>query len=83
MTIEPQGLSASACRDARTLLDLTQGELASAAEISVSTVLRCERGERVSDYASKQILAALEARGATFISARAFEQVGGVRLEEC
>lgn len=60
-------LSASVCRDARCFLGLTQEELAAAAEISVSTVRRCERGEKISDYASKQILAALEAQGATFI----------------
>ena len=78
MTIEPQALSASACRDDRTLLDLTQEELASAASISVSTLRRCERGEPVSDYARKQILAVLEARGATFIGAKALQQVGSV-----
>ena len=79
MTIEPQALSASACRAARNLLDLTQEELASAANISVSTLRRCERGEPVSDYARKQIVAALEAQGATFIGGKAVEQLGRTR----
>jgi DNA-binding transcriptional regulator YiaG len=57
-------LTSSMCRDARALLDITQEELAKAAAISVSTVRRCERGEAISEYAAKQIIAALEARGA-------------------
>lgn len=82
MTIEPQALSASACRDARTLLDLTQEELASAASISVSTLRRFERGEPVSDYARKQIVAALEARGVTLIGTRVLEQAGSLPRAE-
>ena len=50
-----------------------------AAHISVSTLRRCERGEPVSDYARKQIIAALEAQGATFIGGKAVEQLGGTR----
>lgn len=60
-------LSASVCRDARGLLQLTQEDLAQAAGISVSTVRRCERGETISDYAGKRIVAALEERGATLV----------------
>ena len=67
MNIAQIALSASVCRDARTFLSLTQEELASVAEISVSTVRRYERGDQVSDYASKRIIAALKAHGATFI----------------
>lgn len=63
-------LSASVCRDARNFLDLTQEELAAAAEVSVSTVRRCERGDQISAYAGKQILAALEAKGAIFVGGR-------------
>lgn len=52
------------CRDARDLIPLTQEELASAAEISASTLRRLERGEAISDYAARRIVAALEAEGA-------------------
>lgn len=68
-------LTSSICRDARALLDITQDELAKAAEISVSTIRRCERSEIISDYATKQIIAALEIRGAIFIGGSLQEKV--------
>lgn len=70
MTTTAVALSPAACRDARAFLDLTLEELATAAAISVSTLPRLERGETVSDYARKQIMAALEAKGASFIGGR-------------
>jgi DNA-binding transcriptional regulator YiaG len=70
MTKIALALSPKAYRDARTFLGLSQDELASAAEISVSTLRRCERGDNVSDYARKQITAALEAQGAVFVGGR-------------
>ena len=68
-TLQP-ALSPSMCRDGRRFLGLTQEELASAAEISVSTLRRCERGETINEYAAKQILVALESHDATFIGGK-------------
>lgn len=67
-------LSPAICRDARDLLRISQKELATLAQISVSTVRRFERGEKVSDYPVRQIQEALESTGIIF--------VGGERLLE-
>jgi transcriptional regulator with XRE-family HTH domain len=61
-------LSAQSCRDARLLLKISQQELAALAEISVSSVSRLERGERISDYAVGKLREALDKEGALFIS---------------
>ena len=63
-------ISASICRDARTLLGMSQEELASAAEISVSTVRRCERGETISAYVAGRILAVLKSHGIVFVGGK-------------
>lgn len=73
MTRTALALSPKAYREARTFLRLSREDLASAAEISVSPLRRCERGENVSDYARKQITAALEAQGAVFVGGRRAE----------
>lgn len=63
-------LSGPVCSDARAFLGLSQEEFASAARVSVSTVRRCERGERISEYASRQILGTFKTLGAVFIAGR-------------
>ncbi len=60
-------LSAQSCRDARAVLKVTQEELAAIAEVSVSTVRRMERGDKVSDYAAGKLTKALEKEGALFV----------------
>lgn len=63
-------LSPQSCRAARMLLRLSQAELANLAEISVSTLRRFESGDgKASDYAARQILAALEREGILFVGA--------------
>ena len=63
-------ISPQSCRAARMLLKLSQAELASLAEISVSTLRRFESGDgKASDYAAKQVLAALEREGILFVGA--------------
>lgn len=57
------------CRDARALLRLSQEELAELARISVSTVRRIERGDKVGDYPQQRILDALYGAGAVFVEA--------------
>lgn len=61
--------SPAICRDARDLLRISQEELAKLAQISVSTVRRFERGEKVSDYSRRQIQAALERKGVVTVAA--------------
>jgi transcriptional regulator with XRE-family HTH domain len=68
-------------RGARALLNVTQPELAKAADLGLSTVVDFERGRRrVSDEAVSSIRTALEAMGVEFIG----ENGGGpgVRLRE-
>jgi transcriptional regulator with XRE-family HTH domain len=63
-------LCPATCRDARTLLGLSQSELASLAGVSTSTVKRFESGEREPNaYALKQIAAALDSAGVSFVRA--------------
>jgi transcriptional regulator with XRE-family HTH domain len=69
------------CRAARALLELTQGDLANAAELGLSTVVDFEKGRRqVSAAALQAITHALTARGVEFID----ENGGGpgVRLRK-
>jgi transcriptional regulator with XRE-family HTH domain len=68
-------------RGARALLNVTQPELAKAADLGLSTVVDFERGRRrVSDEAISAIRAALESMGVEFIG----ENGGGpgVRLRK-
>jgi transcriptional regulator with XRE-family HTH domain len=68
-------MSPSQCRGARALLDLTQPQLADAAEVSLSTVVDFERERRiVSEEAIAKMQAALQAAGIQFID----ENGGGV-----
>lgn len=60
-------LSPVSCRDSRDLLRISQEELAKLAHISVSTVRRFERGDKVSDYPRRQIQEALESKGIVFV----------------
>ena len=56
------------CRAARSLLDMTQAELARAAEVGLSTVVDFERERRsVSQEAARALRTALEAAGIEFI----------------
>jgi transcriptional regulator with XRE-family HTH domain len=74
-------ITASQCRGARALLDMTQPELARAAELGLSTVVDFERMRRaVSKEAIAALQKALEQRGVVFIS----ENGGGagVRLRK-
>lgn len=63
-------LSGKTLSDARSLLKLTQKEVAELAGISVSTVRRLERGERASDYAVGRLGEALKREGAVFVASR-------------
>ena len=61
-------MTSAQCRAARALLNWTQGRLAEAAELGLSTVVDFERDRRpVSDKAREQIRAALEAAGVEFL----------------
>lgn len=60
-------LSGKSLSDARSLLKLTQSEVAELAGISVSIVSRLERGERASDYAVGRLGEALKREGAVFV----------------
>jgi transcriptional regulator with XRE-family HTH domain len=74
-------MSPSQSRGARALLDLTQPQLASAAQVGLSTVVDFERDRRsVSDEAVVKMQRALENAGAEFID----ENGGGpgVRLRK-
>jgi DNA-binding transcriptional regulator YiaG len=74
-------MSPSQCRGARALLDLTQPQLAKAAQVGLSTVVDFERERRsVSRDAAERMLQALEAAGVEFID----ENGGGpgVRLRK-
>jgi len=74
-------MSPSQCRGARALLDLTQPQLADAAEVGLSTIVDFERERRiVSEDAIAKMLTALEAAGIEFID----ENGGGpgVRLRK-
>lgn len=62
-------LSPAICRDARDLLRVSQEELAKLAQISVSTVRRFERGDKVSEYPRRKIQAALESKGVVIVAA--------------
>ena len=63
-------LSPASCKAARELLEMSREELASAAEISVSTLRRFEAGgHRLSDYAAGQILKAFQRQGVLFVGA--------------
>ena len=69
------------CRGGRALLDMTQPELASAAELGLSTIVDFERARRpVSKNAVQAIRSALENAGIEFID----ENGGGpgVRLRK-
>ena len=68
-------MSPSQCRGARALLDLTQPQLADAAEVGLSTIVDFERERRiVSEEAIAKMQAALQAAGIQFID----ENGGGV-----
>lgn len=74
-------MSPSQCRGARALLDLTQPQLAKAAQVGLSTVVDFERERRsVSQDAVERMQQALEAAGLDFID----ENGGGpgVRLQK-
>jgi DNA-binding transcriptional regulator YiaG len=74
-------ITPSQCRGARALLDMTQPDLARAAELGLSTVVDFERMRRaVSKEAIAALQKALEQRGVVFIS----ENGGGagVRLRK-
>jgi transcriptional regulator with XRE-family HTH domain len=74
-------MSPSQCRGARALLDLTQPQLAKAAQVGLSTVVDFERERRsVSQDAVERMQQALEAAGIQFID----ENGGGagVRLRK-
>jgi len=74
-------MSSSQCRGARALLDLTQPQLADAADVGLSTIVDFERERRiVSEEAIAKMQAALEAAGVEFID----ENGGGpgVRLRK-
>jgi transcriptional regulator with XRE-family HTH domain len=56
------------CRAARALLDMTQSQLAKAAELGLSTVVDFEKGRRqVSEEAVQRIQAALKQAGIEFL----------------
>lgn len=62
-------LTASQCRAARALLDLTQPALAKAAGLGLSTVVDFEKTRRlVSEEAEAALLGALEGLGVVFVS---------------
>ena len=68
-------------RAARSLLDITQSELASSADLGLSTVVDFERERRpVSDEAVKALQRALERAGIQFIDENGGGQ--GVRLRK-
>ena len=73
-------MSPSQCRGARALLDMTQPQLAAAADIGLSTVVDFEERRSVSKDAIARMQAALEAAGIEFIG----ENGGGpgVRLRK-
>jgi transcriptional regulator with XRE-family HTH domain len=74
-------MSPSQCRGARALLDLTQPQLAKAAQVGLSTVVDFERERRsVSQDAVEKMQQALSAAGVDFID----ENGGGpgVRLRK-
>jgi hypothetical protein len=74
-------ISSSQCRGARALLDMTQPQLASLADLGLSTVVDFERQRRtVSEEAVRKMQEALEMAGIVFIH----ENGGGagVRLRE-
>jgi transcriptional regulator with XRE-family HTH domain len=56
------------CRAARALLDMTQSQLAKAAELGLSTVVDFEKGRRqVSEEAVQRIQVALKEAGIEFL----------------
>lgn len=68
-------ISAAQCRAARALLEVTQPELAKAANLGLSTVVDFERSRReVSDEANGKMGATLERMGVEFLD----ENGGGV-----
>ena len=74
-------MSPAQSRAARSLLDLTQSQLAAAAKLGLSTVVDFERERRpVSEEAAKALMIALEKAGIEFIQ----ENGGGpgVRLRK-
>lgn len=74
-------ISSAQCRGARALLDMTQPQLASLANLGLSTVVDFERQRRaVSEEAIRKMQNALEAAGIVFIE----ENGGGpgVRLRK-
>jgi transcriptional regulator with XRE-family HTH domain len=80
-TINVDQITPGQCKAARALLELTQGDLADAAELGLSTVVDFEkRRRRVSASAIHAIREALAARGVEFID----ENGGGpgVRLRK-
>lgn len=74
-------MTPSQCRGARALLNMTQPQLASSANVGLSTVVDFERERRaVSVEAIRKMQLALEAAGITFISANGGGP--GVRLRK-
>ncbi len=76
-----KSISPSQCRAARALLEMTQPELAAAAELGLSTIVDFERQRRpVSEQAMTKMQTALREAGVEFID----ENGGGagVRLKK-
>jgi transcriptional regulator with XRE-family HTH domain len=67
-------MTAAQCRMARAALKLEVRELANAANVSTSTIVRLERGEAMLSRTVDAVRAALEAKGVEFTGD------GGVKL---
>jgi transcriptional regulator with XRE-family HTH domain len=59
-------MNANQCRMAREALKLEVRELANAADVSTSTIVRLERGDALLSRTVDAVRAALEARGVEF-----------------
>ncbi len=77
-------MTPSQCRAARALLDMTQPELAEAAQLGLSTIVDFEKSRReLSPDATEKIRAALESAGIVLLDAGANRDGGpGVRLRD-
>ncbi|MBS7702663.1 helix-turn-helix domain-containing protein [Chelatococcus asaccharovorans] len=78
-------LSPAQCKAARGLASMTQPQLASAADLGLSTIVDFERGRRqVSPEAISAIRQALESAGVEFVDAGRYSGDGGpgVRLKK-
>ncbi len=75
-------ITAEQSRAARALLDITQRDIATGADLSESTVRDFEKGRRVPSINNlKALRAAFEARGVTFLATGEVQDGGpGVRL---